>query len=113
MRAAAASGSSDLSASTEVSVLVVVADPRKEPKMLFVPDPWDLYNDGQLHVSASSQGTYTATLGLGIFTGKGTEKSDESGFDAVQVRPHHEPTWVPGPPPPESEKPSMGTKNGA
>ncbi|KAM0283500.1 hypothetical protein ACHAQH_002451 [Verticillium albo-atrum] len=64
-----------------VSILVHIAELRKEPKILFLADPWDLFADGQLTLENASK--YKASLKLRPRMGS---VADESGFDAVQIR---------------------------
>lgn len=90
-----------------VPVLAVVSQPRENPRMVFVPDPWDMHNDGKLTLEAASRGKYNATLrieGL-VRDGKGKQEAAraESGFDAVQIRDHDAATWIPMPPHAEKE----------
>lgn len=90
-----------------VPVLVIVAQPRTTPNMIFLTDPWDMYNEGHLKLVASGEGAYAATIdmrpGTGVLRPKGESAAKASGFDTVQVRPHAEPTWAPMPPPEEKK----------
>lgn len=47
---------------------------------------------------------------MDIFDNKGKGKATESGFDAVQLRPHEKATWIPAPPPFKPENPEMTEK---
>ncbi|ROT35439.1 hypothetical protein SODALDRAFT_283794 [Sodiomyces alkalinus F11] len=83
---------SDEEPNKHVSVLVHISDVRRQPKILFLVDPWDLFKDGLLVLETAS--TYKASLrlgrpGVGGSSSRGTV--EEGGFDAVQIRPRSSP----------------------
>ncbi|KAL2669765.1 hypothetical protein Neosp_015210 [[Neocosmospora] mangrovei] len=88
--------------SKDVSVLVHISDVRKEPKIQFLTDPWDLFEDGQLVLENAR--SYQARLELRPRQNTKEATSAEVGFDAVQFRASAEP--VRGDPSPEYEDPS-------
>ncbi|KAM0617931.1 hypothetical protein ACHAP0_001196, partial [Verticillium nonalfalfae] len=64
-----------------VSILVHVSELRREPKILFLADPWDLFAEGQLTLENAS--SYKASLNLRPWVGAA---GNEGGFDSVQIR---------------------------
>ncbi|RSL45040.1 hypothetical protein CEP54_014440, partial [Fusarium duplospermum] len=70
--------------SKDVSVLVHISDVRKEPKIQFLTDPWDLFEDGQLILENAR--SYQARLELRSRQNTKEATSSEVGFDAVQFR---------------------------
>ena len=72
--------------SRHVSVLVHISGVRKEPKILFLTDPWDLIHGGQLTLENSSK--YRAKLTTQPQQMTTTVAARSGGFDAVQVRQH-------------------------
>ncbi|KAJ4129524.1 hypothetical protein NW754_003805 [Fusarium falciforme] len=75
--------------SQDVSVLVHVSDVRKEPKIQFLTDPWDLFKDGQLILE--NVRSYQARLELRPHQNTKEATRAEVGFDAVQFRASAEP----------------------
>ncbi|KAJ4239585.1 hypothetical protein NW757_012606 [Fusarium falciforme] len=75
--------------SQDVSVLVHVSDARKEPKIQFLTDPWDLFKDGQLILE--NVRSYQARLELRRRQNTEEATRAEVGFDAVQFRASAEP----------------------
>ena len=63
---------------------------RKEPKVRFLADPWDLFEDGQLILENSRK--YKAKLNLRLRQPtKGADGNGaDTGFDFVQIREHEE-----------------------
>ena len=68
--------------SKDVAVLVIVSNLRGEPRIRFLTDPWDLFQDGQLKLK--SRTTYKATLNLRP-EARGASHG-ETGFDSIQIR---------------------------
>jgi hypothetical protein len=60
---------------------------RKEPKVRFLADPWDLFEDGQLILENSRK--YKAKLNLRLRRPTKGNSAD-TGFDFVQIREHEE-----------------------
>lgn len=84
--------------------MVTIADLRGEPKIRFLTDPWDLFQDGQLLLK--SRTTYQASLRLR--SEKCGGPAGETGFDSIQIR-----DWTDGEgsdAPPDYEKDSGGKK---
>lgn len=94
--------------SKHVSVLVHILDVRKEPKIRFLADPWDLFEDGQLVLQNTR--TYKATLNLQPRQPTKSVGNGDAGFDFVQIRPHGEPNG--DNPSPEYEKGKSAEKKG-
>ncbi|RSL54666.1 hypothetical protein CEP53_007385 [Fusarium sp. AF-6] len=94
--------------SKDVSVLVHISDVRKEPKIQFLTDPWDLFEDGQLILENAR--SYQARLELRPRQNTKEATSSEVGFDAVQFRASAEP--VREDPSPEYEDPSPENQDG-
>lgn len=67
--------------SKDVSILVHISDLRSEPRVRFLADPWDLFQDGQLELETRT--TYKAELKL---RGRGKGAQREAGFDSIQIR---------------------------
>lgn len=65
-----------------------ISDFRNEPKIRFLADPWDLFEDGQLILENTK--TYQATLNL-RFRQPVKDTSRDTGFNAVQIRSDGEP----------------------
>jgi hypothetical protein len=72
--------------SKHVSVLVHISDVRKEPKIRFLADPWDLFEDGQLILENTR--TYQARLNLRLRQPTKSAGNGDAGFDSVQIRSH-------------------------
>ncbi|PKS05647.1 hypothetical protein jhhlp_008166 [Lomentospora prolificans] len=70
--------------SRHVSVLVHISDVRTVPKIRFLTDPWDLFEDGQLIVENAR--TYQARLNLRMRHGTEKAAKDDVGFDSLQFR---------------------------
>lgn len=70
-------------------MLVHISDVRAEPKIRFLADPWDLFEDGQLILQNTR--TYDATLNLRPRP-VAAVPAEESGFDAVQFEAQKENT---------------------
>jgi hypothetical protein len=71
--------------SRDVAVLVHITDIRTEPKLRFLADPWDLFEDGQLRLE--STGVYNAQLRLRLRNRPAAGSGEgEVGFDAIQIR---------------------------
>lgn len=85
-----------------------ISDVRKEPKIQFLTDPWDLFEDGQLILENAQ--SYQARLELRPRQNTKEATSTEVGFDAVQFRASAEP--VRGDPSPEYEDPSPEYQEG-
>lgn len=79
-----------------------ISDVRKEPKIQFLTDPWDLFEDGQLILENAR--SYQARLELRSRQNTKEATSAEVGFDTVQFRVSAEP--VRGDPSPEYGDPS-------
>ncbi|RSL91902.1 hypothetical protein CDV31_015378 [Fusarium ambrosium] len=94
--------------SKDVSVLVHISDVRREPKIQFLTDPWDLFEDGQLILENAR--SYQARLELRPRQNTKEATSSEVGFDAVQFRASAEP--VREDPSPEYEDPSPVYQDG-
>ncbi|KAM0438683.1 hypothetical protein ACHAPT_001439 [Fusarium lateritium] len=75
--------------SKDVSVLVHISDLRKEPKIQFLTDPWDLFKDGQLVLENAR--SYEARLELRPRQNIKEATSAAVGFDALQFRAGAEP----------------------
>ena len=67
--------------SKDVAVLVHISNLRSEPRIRFLTDPWDLFQDGQLKLE--SRTTYKASLKL---RERRLGGGGEAGFDAIQIR---------------------------
>lgn len=74
--------------SKHVSVLVHISDIRKEPKIRFLADPWDLFEDGQLILENTR--TYQARLNLRLRQPTKSAGNGDAGFDSIQIRPHRD-----------------------
>ncbi|KAH6686915.1 hypothetical protein F5X68DRAFT_276173 [Plectosphaerella plurivora] len=74
----------DAAPSKHVSVLVLISDIRTEPKIRFLADPWDLFEDGQLILQ--NPRTYDARLNLRLRQAAKKPAAGEVGFDAVQFK---------------------------
>lgn len=70
-------------------MLVHIADVRTEPKIRFLADPWDLFDDGQLILENTR--TYHARLNLRLRQAAARPQSDEAGFDTVQFKQPEDP----------------------
>ncbi|SPO01787.1 uncharacterized protein DNG_04460 [Cephalotrichum gorgonifer] len=70
--------------SKDVSVLVEISDLRAEPKIRFLADPWDLFQDGQILLKTRT--TYQATLNLRARKRGDAASASETGFDSIQIR---------------------------
>ncbi|SPN98452.1 uncharacterized protein DNG_01496 [Cephalotrichum gorgonifer] len=70
--------------SKHVSVLVHISDTRSEPKIRFLADPWDLFEDRQLILENSR--AYQARLALRLRQPGAGPGRGESGFDSIQIR---------------------------
>lgn len=74
---------------------------RDEPKIRFLADPWDLFEDGQLILETTK--TYQARLNLRLHQHAKNRSNRDTGFDAIQIRNNTEghedgpsPTYVQG-----------------
>jgi hypothetical protein len=75
--------------SKHISILVHISGVRKEPKIRFLADPWDLFEDGQLTLENTK--TYQARLQLRLHQPPENGGNADSGFDAVQIRAREDP----------------------
>jgi hypothetical protein len=75
--------------SKHVSILVHISGVRKEPKIRFLADPWDLFEDGQLILKNTK--TYQARLKLRLHQPPKSAGNVDAGFDSVQIRSRRDP----------------------
>jgi len=70
--------------SKHVYILVHISDVRREPRIRFLADPWDLFEDGQLILETTK--TYQARLKLRHQQPAESAGKVDAGFDSVQIR---------------------------
>lgn len=70
--------------SKHIYIFAHISDVRKEPKIRFLADPWDLFEDGQLILETKK--SYQARLNLRKQQPAENAGNENAGFDSVQIR---------------------------